>query len=246
MRQLSKLLKGECICMDASGFVYNTPACTKPEPQAESEPEAEASPDLGREELASAVKKARTIVEGANRYLLKMHGQMREQARETFESAREEGYQKGYEEGQAQAFAQNEQTLAQITALLHQIDRGRDALLMQYEQSMLDLALDIARKVVGAKLMENDETFLNIFRRAAEGLRATKAVRLQVSRHEARFVTASIDYLKSLVGGAEHLDIEVLEDKEPGTCILETEDVLIDASADRQLEKLVQAVEAVR
>ncbi len=244
MRQLSRLLKGECICMDASGFVYNTPACIRPKPQ--DGPESEADPNSEQGELASAVKKARTIVDGANRYLLKMHGQMREQAREMYESAREEGCLKGYEEGQAQAFAQNEQTLAQITALLQEIDRGKDALLMQYEQSMLDLALDIARKVVGTQLMENDEAFLNIFRRAAEGLRATKAVRLQVSRHEARIVTASSDYLKSLVSGAERLDIEVLEDKEPGTCILETEDVLIDASADRQLEKLTQAVEAIR
>ena len=231
--------------MDASGFVYNIPACVKPESVHESVPAHESGSNLVQEELQSAVKKARFIVESANRYLLKMHEQMRVQARETLESAREEGFQKGYEDGRAQALLENEQTLLKITTLLQEIDLGKEALFLQHKQSMLDLALDIARKVVGALLEENDEAFLNIFRKAAEGLRATKTVRLQISKHEAWLKTTSSEYLKSLLSGAEQLEIEVLDDADPGTCILETEDFLVDASADRQLKNLTQAVEAV-
>ena len=252
MRHLSRLLKGDCVYMDASGFVYNSPVCTKaskdPEPESRPEPESSLEPDLrpGQEELEAASMKARALVEGANRYLMKMHGQMSLQAKEAFESAREEGFLKGYEEGQAQAFSENERTLAQILSLLEEIDRGKEELFKQYERDMVDLALDIARKVVDVKLQESDEAFLNIFRKAAEGLHGQKTVRLLISRHEKQFVTASSDYLLGLLSGAEHLDIEVLEDKEPGTCILETEDVLIDASTCKQVEKLVQAVEAIR
>jgi flagellar assembly protein FliH len=230
--------------MDASGFVYNSHACTKADPETESGPVPCFTP--GQEELEAAAIKARALVEGANRYLLKMHGQMSRQAKETFESAREEGFLKGFEEGQAQAFSENEKTLAQIVSLLEEIDRGKDELFKQHERDMVDLALDIARKVVDVKLQESDEAFQSIFRKAAEGLHGQKTVRLQISRHEAQFATASSDYLLGLISGAEHLDIEVLEDKEPGTCILETDDVLIDASALKQVEKLVQAVEAVR
>jgi flagellar assembly protein FliH len=242
--------------MDASGFVYNSPTGTKPDPEPESSPESvsetgpESSPESGitpgQDELEAASIKARALVEGANRYLMKMHGQMSLQAKEAFDSAREEGFLKGYKEGQAQAFSENEKVLAQIVSLLEEIDRGKDELFKQYEQDMVDLALDIARKVVDVKLQESDEAFLSIFRKAAEGLHGQKTVRLQISGHEARFATASSDYLLGLINGAEHLDIEVAEDKEPGTCILETDDVLIDASAVKQVEKLVQAVEDVR
>ncbi len=252
MRQLSRLLKGDCVYMDASGFVYNSPVYTKaskaPEPESSPEPDSSPESDLrtGQEELEAAAIKARALVEGANRYLMKMHGQMSLQAKEAFESAREEGYLKGYEEGQAQAFSENEGTLAQMVTLLEDIDRGKEELFRQYERDMVDLALDIARKVVDVKLQESDEAFLNIFRKAAEGLHVKKSVRLLISRHEKQLATTSSEYLQSVIGGAEHLDIEVLEDKEPGTCILETEDVLIDASAHKQVEKLVQAVEALR
>jgi len=240
MRQLSRLLKGECIYMDAAGFVYNNPACIKPTP----EPECIIRPI--QDEMEAAAQKARALVEGANRYLLKMHGQMRDQAKETFDSAREEGYRQGYEEGRAQALLENEQTLSQIAALLKEIDQGKDMLFKQYEQDMVNLALDIARKVVDAQLEDNDKVFLNIFRKAAEGVHGQKTICLHISQHEAQFVTSSSDYLLSLVRGAEHLDIEVQADAEPGTCILETEDALIDASAHQQLEKLTKAIEAVR
>ena len=122
MRQLSRLLKGECVYMDASGFVYNCPAGTKTDPEPKSCPAPVFSP--GHEELESAALKARALVEGANRYLMKMHGQASQQAKEAFESAREEGFLKGYEEGQAQAFLENEKMLAQIVSLLEEIDRG--------------------------------------------------------------------------------------------------------------------------
>jgi flagellar assembly protein FliH len=230
--------------MDASGFVYNSPASTKPGP--EFDPVQESGLNPRQDEMEAATLKARALVEGANRYLMKMHGQMSQQAKETFESAREEGFLKGYEEGQAQAFSENEKMLAQIASLLQMIDLGKEELFKRYEQDMVDLALDIARKVVDVKIQESDEAFLNIFRKAAEGLHGQKTVRLQISGHEARFATASSNYLLSLISGVEHLDIEVQEDKEPGTCILETDDVLIDASACKQVEKLVQAVEAVR
>ena len=242
MRRLSRLLKGECILMDASGFVYNNPACIQPDSGLGPEP----APLSRQDELAAAVKKARFIVESANRYVLKMHEQIRKQADDAYASAREEGFRKGYEEGHAQAFAENEHTLAKIENLMEEIDRGKDALFKRHEQDMADLALDIARKVVDAKLSENDETFLNIFRKAADGLHGQKTVRLQISPHEARFVTASHAYLLSLIRGAESLDIQVIEDLEPGACILESDDVLVDASAGRQLETLVQAIEAVR
>lgn len=241
---MSRLLKGECVCMDASGFVYNIPSCTKTDPETESSCQVPSCMP-GQGELEAAALKARALVEGANRYLMKMHGQASQQAKEAYESAQEEGFLKGYEEGQAQAFSENEKMLAQIVSLLEEIDRGKEELFKQYERDMVNLALDIARKVVDCKLQESDEAFVNIFRKAAEGIHGQKTVRLLISEHEARIATASSDYLLSLISGAEHLDIEVLEDKEPGTCILETDDILIDASAGKQVEKLVQAVEAM-
>jgi flagellar biosynthesis/type III secretory pathway protein FliH len=235
---------------------------TLPEPEAPKEPAIEESQETGYEpepwpapdfgpppwqaELEAAQERARTIMDSANRYSVKMRELLLKQAEETLESARQEGYRQGYQEGRQKAMDENREALSQLVGAVKELDRGREELFSKYEQGMVDLSLDIARKVISNQLQKNDKAFQSIFQKAAEGLHGQKIVRLSISGHEAQFVTSHSDYLLSLIHGAEQLEVQVLEDEPPGTCILETEDTLIDASADKQLSKVIEAVQSVR
>ena len=126
------------------------------------------------------------------------------------------------------------------------LDRGKEALFRQHEQKMVDLALEIARKVVADRIEQDDEAFLRIFKKAVEGLSGQKIVRLSVSEHELEIATAHADYLRSLVQDAEKLEIQVLEGAPRGAMIVDTEDVSIDAGVEKQLEVLEQSVEDAR
>ncbi len=243
---MARLLKSEQVRLEEAGYVLSGTAYAKPNPVIHTPPPPSVPSASAKEELAEAAKKARAIVDGANRYLMKVHGQVRQQAQETLEKAREDGFMQGYEDGMKQGLAENEQTLARIVGLLQEIDKSKQAIFANHQQEIVDLALDIARKVVGTHLTKDDRAFRNIFKNATDGLYGHKTVRLMVSQHEAMFATASSDELRSMIAGAENMDIQVLEDAPPGTCILETEETLIDASASKQVEKLIQAVESVR
>ena len=245
---MAKLFKGEYVRLDDNSYVYNSVA------SAPKSIPVVPTVHVSNAELEEAEQRAREIVAEAEGYMQSAQEQMHHEAEEAYEKSRAEGYMRGYEEGHAQGFAQghtqaiaeNEQTLARIVSLLQEIDKGKQTIYEKHQQDMLDLALDIARKVIGNQLSKNDKAFLNIFKKAAEGLYGQKNIRLLISPHEAKIVTTLGDELRGMISGMDQMDVQVLEDAPQGTCILETEDTLIDASAQKQVDKLAQAIEAVR
>ncbi len=245
---MAKLFKGEYVRLDDTGYVYNNVA------SAPKSIPVVAVVQISDTKVEEAEQRAREIVAEAEGYKQSAQEQMYQEAQEALEKGRSEGYMRGYEEGHAQGFlqghaqaiAENEQTLARIVSLLQEIDKGKQAIYEKHQQDMLDLALDIARKVIGNQLSKNDKAFLNIFKKAAEGLYGQKNIRLLISPHEAKVVTTLGDELRGMISGMERMDVQVLEDAPQGTCILETEDTLIDASAQKQVDKLAQAIEAVK
>lgn len=249
MIRLSRLFKGECVRMDTSGI-----ACSLngfPAVEVSSGPVQELTPQ--QEEIEIARRRAKVIVDSASHYTAKMRDMLERQAvearlraEEAYSVAQEEGFRQGYQDGQTQALNENQETLSRIAELLQRIDQDREELLREYREGLVELALDIAGKVVGVQLSQDDQAFLRIFQKAVDGLYPQRVVKLTVSGHEAEFVTASSEYLRGLIHGAEHLEIEIKEDAPAGTCIVETEDAYVDASAERQLQKLEEAVRAAR
>ncbi len=241
---MSRLVKGHCVRLESESYVYHVPA---PYLSAEAARNASLEEDQARFAAQEAeTRKARELMMHAEQFSADTRERALREAERLREQARREGYQKGLEQGRFQAQAENEKTLEQLTALMASLDQGREAQIEAYQQQMIDLALDIARKVVGAKVEQDDEAFTAIFKRAVEGMRGQKIVKISVSGHEAEFVTAHADYLLQMVQDAEKLEVQVLEDAAPGTLIVDTDDVVIDASAQKQLEVLVQAVEDAR
>lgn len=130
--------------------------------------------------------------------------------------------------------------------LIQDLDRGKEALFKQHEQQLVDLSLEIARKVVADRIERDDEAFARIFKKAVEGLSGQKIVRLSVAERQLEFATTHADYLRSMVQDAEKLEIQVIEGAAPGTLIVDTEDESIDASVEKQLDVLEQSVEDAR
>ena len=249
---MSRLVKGRCVNLDREAFVYHIPAYPVAVPGEEATENVAPGRDYEAEENAvyAAVeaqrRKAREIIQEAERISDSTRTAAARQAAELREQARREGYQRGYEQGKFQALAENEEILERLKRLMEDLDRGREALTRQNEQKMVDLALEIARKVVADRIEQDDESFLRIFKKAVEGLSGQKIVRLSISEHEIEFATAHADYLRSLVQDAEKLEIQVIEGAAQGTMIVDTEDVSIDASVAKQLEVLEQSVEDAR
>lgn len=239
---MSKLVKGHCVRLESVSYVYHVPAPKAGQPDYEEtleEMAENAAEEACREE-------AQNILREAEQFSADSRAAAEQQAEQLREQARREGYQKGYEQGKFQALTESEKALDDLRNLMESLDRGKEALFQQHEQHLVDLALDIARKVVADRIEQDDETFARIFRKAVEGMSGQKIVRLSVSEHEIQFVTANADYLRSMVQDAEKLEVQVIENAAPGTLIVDTEDVVIDASVQKQLDVLDQSVQDAR
>ncbi len=240
--------------LDPEYYVYHVPAPVTRSAAAAVEEEETPSRDLEAEEqaryaaaaLESQRRQAREIMREAEKFSDDARAAAMKQADQMREQARREGYQKGYEQGKFQAQTENEKKLDQLVQLMENLDRGKEALFKQYEQQMIDLALEIARKVVADRIEQDDEAFIRIFKKAVEGLSGQKIVKVSVSEHHLEFATAHADYLRSMVQDAEKLEVQVIEGASPGSLIVDTEDVSIDASVEKQLEVLEQSVEDAR
>lgn len=250
---MTRLVKRRCVNLDQEFFVYHVPAPAPASANADTAVEEPARDEEAEERAryaAAAIeaqrRQAREIMQDAERFSGETRTQALKQADLMREQARREGYQKGYEQGKFQAQTENEKTLDGLVQLMEDLDRGKAALFKQHEQKLVDLALEIARKVVADRIEQDDEAFVRIYKKAVEGLSGQKIVRVSVSEHQLEFATTHADYLRSMVQDAEKLEVLVIEGAAPGTLILDTEDVSIDASVEKQLEVLEQSVEDAR
>lgn len=253
---MSRLVKRRCVNLDQECFVYHVPAPVSPaaavaedaedagEPRRDTEAEERAR--YAEAQLEAQRRQAKEIMRDAERFSGETRAAALREADQLREQARREGFQKGCEQGRIQALAENAETLDALVQLMRDLDRGREALFKQHEQQLVDLALEIARKVVADRIEQDDEGFVRIFKKAVEGLSGQKIVRLSVSERQLEFATTHSDYLRAMVQDAEKLEVQVIEGAAPGTVIVDTEDESIDASVEKQLEVLEQSVEDAR
>jgi flagellar assembly protein FliH len=256
---LSRLVKGRCVNLDQECYVYHVPSpvlARTAGPAEEDAPEEDSAPSLDLEaeeqaryaeaQLDAQRRQAREIMREAELFRDETIAAAQREAERLREQARRDGFQKGYEQGRIQALAETAETTDRLVQLMGDLDRGKEALFKQQEQQLVDLALEIARKVVADRIEQDDESFVRIFKKAVEGLSGQKIVRLSVAERQLEFATSHADYLRSMVQDAEKLEIQVIEGATPGTLIVDTGDESIDASVVKQLEVLEQTVEDAR
>ena len=225
MIYLSKLLKRNTVCIDDNPFIYieNNRQEAKPQKQ-QVQPEA-----LEKAEciIAKAEKKAEEIV------------------RKAFADAAEiekEGYIKGYNKGQQTAEKENIVELERIKALITKLDDDAEKFLAQAKQSVVELAITIAEKVVSQKLLSDKNIFLKLYENAVKDLTAQRWIKLTVGKHDFEIASANSKYLVGLVSGADRIEIVVLDDAPVGTCIVETSEKIVDASILTQLQVLKNVI----
>ncbi len=158
-----------------------------------------------------------------------------EAQKQGFREGYEAGYDEGYAAGLAKADEETRDRLEAVEKLLADLDAGKKKMLDDYSRDLLRLSLQIAGKILNTELSEDNGAYVRMFKKAVAEISGEKRVTLTVSPHEANFASMSADYLLSMVKDAEQIEIRVDENAPMGTCKVETDNLLLDASADRQL-----------
>jgi flagellar assembly protein FliH len=219
-----------------------------PEPAPTQEPEPEPEPmtqvDYAKVQADAILRNAKRQ---ADEILAKATQDAEEKAKAVYESARQNGYREGYAQGTERALEesirQREEQAARLETEVKQfLDRASAVLDKQLEDrtdELRDLAMAVAEKVVGISLKSSSEVICRMIQTAIDKRKRKEWVRIYIAECDAKKLTQIPPSLASALAAlSDRVRIIPVADDEPGTCIIEMPDEIVDASASTQLNNL--------
>jgi flagellar assembly protein FliH len=150
-----------------------------------------------------------------------------------------EGLATGLDEGRAQVAASAaalEEAFAELVAL-------REATAEAVERDAVELALQLAEKIVAGALAAEPERVLDVVRGALRRLAERRRVTVLVHPDDLELVRAAADGFASELGGIEHCEVQAERRLARGGAVVRTEEGQIDASVEAQLARARELVE---
>ncbi len=234
------------------------PAPPEPPPP-ESDPEGEETtqepeqPDEDQQAISFAQIQAEKILENAREQAEELIQARRAAAeaeiQEELAQARENGYRQGYAEGLTQGQVegrrqmeeQRREQAQQVQDFLDRATQAREALIDQTKDELRDLSIAVAEKVIHISLKSSGEVIARMIQSATEKLKRREWVHIYLADCDAKNLTqAAPELTTALAGLSDHIKFMPMADDEPGTCIIEMPDEIIDASAATQLSNIRQ------
>ena len=175
--------------------------------------------------LLSIEELLKTTEEQIKIYKEKTHQERIEEKKQGFEEGKQEG-------------------LALFNHQMIYLDQKVKEMQHEMQKMILPLALKAAKKIVGMQLSLHPETIVEIVQQALKPVRQNHEIKILVSKADKEALETHKDKLKALFDQLRILSIEEREDLQPGSCIIETESGIINASLDNQWRALEAAFEA--
>ncbi len=185
-------------------------------------------------------------------------GHAREQADQILQEAgaaadeiRANAYNKAVEAGKAESVRRTDAEMLimrkDLKDLTQRLNSALSASLAEtvdkWEGELLELSIDIARKIINVELDKDDAAFKSLVQNAISHMRGDAKITLRVSEREYTSYFSQGDAYFKL--GGEQVKTPVVADPQlgKGDCAVESEGEMIDAGVERQLGALKDAME---
>jgi flagellar assembly protein FliH len=162
------------------------------------------------------------------------------------EAAKLRGYNEGYEAGLAAGHAAAEEqiapTLQRFAAILNGVHESHAGFFRAAERQVVDLALQIAQKVVEKEVENMPDLAVGVIRSALEEMDARTAVRVRVSPDDEELLRRR--WTQAVPSGISPDKIEIQADDRvrSGGAVIETTQGEVDAQLDTKLTQLGNAL----
>lgn len=194
---------------------------------------------------------AQQILDDAQAQARQLAEQAKADAQEEIEKARaqavEEGQREGYDHGLKQAMedaAREKERLAQELGgqVLDFLDKANAALEKQLSDNvdeLRDLAIAIGEKVISVSLKSSGDVIARMIQAALDKRRRKEWVRIYIAECDAKRMGQIPPSLAGALSSiSDRVRIIPMAGEDPGTCVIEMPDEIIDASASTQLNNI--------
>lgn len=146
----------------------------------------------------------------------------------------EQGQQKAYEENKAD-LQQQVQSFVDLTASLNNI---KQELTHQNEAHLVRLVFDIASRIAFDHVQENSEAVLQVIKKGIEQAQAEENITVLVSAQQIQLVEAAKQENTKETEFLKKINFESSDTLSIGSCIVETNYGVVDASIEQRVQKL--------
>jgi flagellar biosynthesis/type III secretory pathway protein FliH len=162
------------------------------------------------------------------------------------EAARIQGYNVGFEQGRAAGMAAAEEAMAdsvgRFAALVNSVQENHAAFFRSAERQVVDLALQIAQKVIEREVENMPDLAVNVIRAALEEMDARTAVRVRVSPDDEELLRRRWTQIVPSGIGADRIELQQDDRVQSGGAIIETTHGQVDAQLESKLAQLGNAL----
>ncbi|OPY57452.1 MAG: Yop proteins translocation protein L [Pelotomaculum sp. PtaU1.Bin035] len=158
--------------------------------------------------------------------------------RDAFEQGRQEGYREGMTKADEEGAAIREQSLD----VLRQAEEIRRRTLESLEQDIINLAREIAERLLSAQLSLDPESVFNIAVESLHLVADRHYVVLYINPVELELYIKRKEELQGLLPARAELQVIADASVQPGGCRVETEHGRVDATLETRREALLKAL----
>ena len=156
------------------------------------------------------------------------------------------GLAEGRAKGHQQALDESREQLNQLrdawVAAAHRWDAERRAMVLDARRSLLELTLDMARRIVHRVPALDPTVVVDQVHAAIEHVVRPADVAIRINPADHPLIAEALPQLTERIGGCEH--VRLLDDPviQRGGCVVTHGQGVIDATLDRQLDRLVESL----
>jgi flagellar biosynthesis/type III secretory pathway protein FliH len=162
------------------------------------------------------------------------------------EAARVLGYSVGFEAGHAAGIAAAEESMAasirRLAAVVNGTQENHASFFRSAERQVVDLALQIAQRVVEREVENMPDLAVNVIRAALEEMDGRTAVRVRVNPADEELLRRRWSQVVPPGIGAERVELQQDERVQSGGAIIETTHGQVDAQLESKLAQLGNAL----
>lgn len=173
-------------------------------------------------------------------------GQLKPQLQEMAAQVSENARQQGYNDGLKQAQNEIDKHLLDAVATLTEAQRGREEIARRHSDALADLAMVVARKVIGKSFTADPTLVAQVVEDTLRDLEPSNSLTVRVNSVDVEHVEARRANIERLIAAGGHVDIVVDDTIEPGGVVLATPVGEVDARTTSKLAVLEAAFLAER
>lgn len=197
--------------------------------------------DFASEMIEKARKESDAIIRSAECEAERILQTAERDAEQKAKAIMEDAWSKGYNEGISSAGEEYEVKMQAALELKQEAEKEHEEMLRGMEKEIIDMALEIARKVIGDEIQVNQENMLLVAKQAIEKCSNKNSMVIRVSRDDYDYMNENSDMLLANVQGTDNIEVKMDLSLKPGDCNIDTPFGSVDAGVQTKLKKIEAA-----